>query len=263
MRYATAIWNYTEPGVPLPDLVREFVDFGYDTISLSSGQFPDFDDPSLRETAALVRDRGLGVTIHGAFDFGVEGVARALDLFGDAVLAATFDPLTEVDSCGSSYATARMAPVVAEILRRSEGSGLRVGIEDLPLDTHALDTYRADLGPLTENPRYGMLLDVGHLNLRLRRWSYYQSLSVADTITRIPIPIVEAHLHDNNGEGDQHGHFGFGNVDFAAVAEALRSVGFEGVSTVEIAPSFHNSTPAASKPHSQASLAEWRALRGA
>jgi sugar phosphate isomerase/epimerase len=260
MRYATAIWNYSEPDLGLPDLVSEFAGFGYDTISFSSGQFPDFDDPALSETAALVHDRGLGVTIHCAFDFGVEGVARALALFGDRALAVTFDPLTEVDSCGSSFATARMAPVLAEILLRSEGSALRVGIEDLPLDAHALDTYRADLGPLMASGRYGMLLDVGHLNLRLRRWSYFQNLSVAEYIAQVPIPIVEAHLHDNNGEGDQHGHFGFGNVDFAAVAEALKAVGFDGVSTVEVAPSFHDSTPADSRPHAKASLDQWKAL---
>jgi len=261
MRYAIAIWNYTEPDVPLPRLVSEFADFGYDTISFSSGQFGDRAAPEMRETAALIRDRGLGVTLHCAFDFGAEGVRHVLDLFGEAVLAVTFDPLAEVDSCGSSFATGRMAPVLAEILRHTEGSALRVAIEDLPLDARALDHYRADLGPLLGD-RYGMLLDVGHLNMRLRRWSYFAGLSIADYITGIPVPIVEAHLHDNHGEGDQHAPLGFGNLDFAAVAEGLKLAGFDGVSTVEIAPTFHGSTPAESKPHSQASLAQWKALWG-
>jgi sugar phosphate isomerase/epimerase len=260
MRYATAIWNYAEPDVTLPDLVSDFADFGYDTISFSSGQFTDFGDPALGETAALIRERSLGVTLHCAFDFGAEGVAKVLGLFGESVLAVTFDPLSEVDSCGSSFATAQMAPVLAEILRRSEGTAVRVGIEDLPLDTHALHHYRADLEPLLASNRYGMLLDVGHLNLRLRRWSYFTGLSVAEYIARIPVSIVEAHLHDNSGEGDRHGHFGFGDIDFAAVAEGLKAVGFDGVSTIEIAPSFHDSTPAESRPHAKASLDQWKAL---
>jgi len=260
MRYATAIWNYVEEGMRLSDLVREFAGFGYDTISFSSGNLGGARDEAMREAAGVVDELGLGVTVHCAFDFGVEGVTKALGILRDAVLAVTFDPMSEVDSCGMSYATEQMAPVVAEILRRTEGSQVRVGIEDLPLDQKALDRYRADLGPLTENPRYGMLVDVGHLNMRLRRWRYFAGLSVEEYITRIPVPIIEAHLHDNNGEGDQHAHLGFGNLDFAAVAEGLKAAGFEGVSTVEIAPSFHGSTPAESKPHARESVERWKAL---
>jgi sugar phosphate isomerase/epimerase len=259
MRYATAIWNYTEPDVRLVDLVREFVGFGYDTISFSSSQFGD-PDHEMREAAALVHAEDLRVTVHCAFDFGVEGAQTAMDLFGDRLLAITFDPLSEVDSCGSSFATAQMAPVLADILSRSQSSAVRVAIEDLPLDMRALDHYRADLGPLLASDRYGMLLDVGHFNLRVRRWSYFAGLSVGEYIARIPVPVVEAHLHDNSGEGDRHGHFGFGNIDFAAVAEGLKAVGFDGVSTIEIAPSFHDSTPAESKPHAKASLEQWKAL---
>jgi sugar phosphate isomerase/epimerase len=260
MRYATAIWNYAEERVRLSDLVREFAGFGYDAISFSSGNFGGAKDAEMREAARVIGEQGLGVTVHCAFDFGVEGVTKALELLGDAVLAVTFDPVTEVDSCGMSFATGEMAPMVAEILRRTEGSQVRVGIEDLPLDRAALGRYCADLGPLAENPRYGMLVDVGHLNMRLRRWRYFSGMSVAEYITRIPVPIIEAHLHDNNGEGDQHGHLGFGNLDFAAVAEGLKAAGFEGVSTVEIAPSFHGSTPAESKPRARESLGRWKAL---
>jgi sugar phosphate isomerase/epimerase len=231
-------------------------------VALSSGQFGEAQAEELREAADVVEAEGLGVTLHCAFDFGVEGVQQALDLYGDRLVAITFDPLSEVDSCGSSFATGRMAPVLAEILRRTEGSRVRVGIEDLPLDAHALQTYGKDLEPLLASDRYGMLLDVGHLNLRRRRWPYFQGLSVEEYVARIPVPIVEAHLHDNQGETDQHGHFGLGNVDFPAVAEALRVYGSGGVSTIEIAPSFHGSTPAESKPHAQASLARWRQLLG-
>ncbi|MBM3499926.1 MAG: sugar phosphate isomerase/epimerase [Armatimonadetes bacterium] len=260
MRYATAIWNYAEPEVRLVDLVREFASFGYDTISLSSGQFGDPEGRELREAAELIAETDLAMTLHCGFAFGVDGVQQALDLLGERLLAITFDPLSEVDSCGSRFATGQMAPVLAEILRRTAGSAVRVGIEDLPLDARALDTYRADLGPLVETGRYGMLLDVGHLNLRRRQWPYFRGLSVAEYVERIPVPIIEAHLHDNNGQADQHGHFGFGDLDFGSVAEALKAVGFEGVSTIEIAPSFHDSSPPESKPHARASLEQWKQL---
>jgi sugar phosphate isomerase/epimerase len=85
-------------------------------------------------------------------------------------------------------------------------------------------------------------------------------MSVADYIGRLPLPIVEVHLHDNNGQKDEHGHFGLGNIDFGEVAAALKSVGFDGVSTIEIAPSFHGSTPAESKPRARESLERWKAI---
>jgi sugar phosphate isomerase/epimerase len=89
---------------------------------------------------------------------------------------------------------------------------------------------------------------------------YFEGVSVAEYLQRVPLPVVEVHLHDNNGERDEHGPFGLGNVDFDEVGEALKAIDFAGVSTIEIAPSFHGSTPADSKPHARASLATWRAI---
>jgi sugar phosphate isomerase/epimerase len=81
---------------------------------------------------------------------------------------------------------------------------------------------------------------------------------VGEYLARLPLPVWEVHLHDNSGDRDEHGHFGLGNVDFAAVAAGLKAIGFSGVSTIEIAPSFHGKTPAESKPLSAESLAQWK-----
>ncbi len=259
MRYANAIWNYTEPDLPVLDVVREFADFGYDAISFSSLQFPRLHEEA-EGMAALIRERDLAVTVHCSFDVTLADVECALGWFGDALRAITFDPVMTFEPRGGFYDTTRMVPLLRDIVEMSEGTQLHVAIEDFPLDDSAVDFYRQDLEPLLECPRYGILIDVGHLNIRLTGGGHFEGMSVAGYIEGLPLPIAEVHLHDNNGQKDEHGHFGLGRIDFTEIAEALRSVGFDGVSTIEIAPSFHGSTPAESKPRAKESLERWRAI---
>ena len=260
MRYANAIWNYTEPDVPLLDLVEEFARFGYDAISFSSTQLPKQTEGEWRDIAAFVEDRDLVVTIHCSFDLTLADAGRALDWFADSLRAITFDAVMASDPRGAFYDTQRMVALLRGIIGTSEGTQLRVAIEDFPLDDSAVEFYRAGLEPLLECGRYGILVDVGHLNMRLHGGGYFEGMSVAEYIARLPLPVVEVHLHDNNGARDEHGHFGLGNIDFAEVAAALKSVGFDGVSTIEIAPTFHGSTPSESKPRAKESLDRWKAL---
>jgi sugar phosphate isomerase/epimerase len=71
---------------------------------------------------------------------------------------------------------------------------------------------------------------------------------------------VEIHLHDNDGTKDQHGHFGFGSVDFREVAGALKALCFDGVCTIEVAPPLHGSTAEQSRKKAVQSLHAWQRL---
>lgn len=253
MRWAAAAWNYEEPGVALEDLLDEFAGFGCDTVALSSEQFPSMDQARI---AAHLRRRGLPATLHCVFETPVDVICAFADLLGELLLACTWDPIRVTDSRGTRYDLAGMVPVLQRVL--SATAGTRVGIEDFPLDREALDFYRRDLEPLLASSRFGMLADIGHLNLRRTEWPSLRGVSVGEYLRRLPLPVWEVHLHDNHGTRDEHGHFGMGTVDFRAVAEGLRSIGFDGVSTIEIAPSFHGSTPRESKPRLVESLARWK-----
>ena len=105
-----------------------------------------------------------------------------------------------------------------------------------------------------------MLVDVGHMNLRLHSEGYFHGITPGEYFARIPVPILEVHLHDNKGDDDRHGHIGFGDVDFTAVARGLRATGFDGISTIEICPLFHGSKPPESRPRVRESLDTWRKL---
>jgi sugar phosphate isomerase/epimerase len=259
MRYANAIWNYMEPDLPVLDVVKEFADFGYDAISFSSSQLPKLDEEAER-IAAFIAERDLAVTMHCSFDVTLADLRCALGWFGDALRTITFDAMMRFEPRGGFYDTGGMVPVLRDIVEMTEGADLRVAIEDFPLDGSAMAFYRDGLAPLLECPRHGILIDVGHLNMRLTGGGYFAGMSVEDYVRAVPLPVVEVHLHDNNGQKDEHGHFGLGNIDFGEISEALKSVGFDGVSTIEIAPSFHGSTPAESKPRAKESLERWKAV---
>jgi len=257
MHYAPAIWNYEEPGVDLLDLIDQFAHMGYDTISFGSWELLR---SGPQRIASHLRDRGLHTVMHGNFDTAVGDVLRLCELLGDLLLTCTFDAAQTQDSRGTLYDVPRMAPYLAELLSGTEGTDLRIGVEDFPLDQAGLDYYRAGLEPLLGSERYGMLVDVGHLNMRLRKWPCYEGASVGEYLARLPLPVWEVHLHDNNGERDEHGHLGLGNIDFGQVATGLKAIGFAGVSTIEIAPGFHGASPQESKPRSAESLRQWKGL---
>lgn len=260
MRYATAIWNYAEAHIPLTDLVRDFADFGYDTISFLPWQFINCESSQAQDVVKLMDERGLAATVHGNFDTPLDDAHRIIDLLGDRLLAMTFDAAMRPSSLGTVFDSARMAQHVQSLLDMTPHANFRLAVEDYPLDALALGFHREHLGELIQCERYGMLVDVGHMNMRLRAGGYFEGQSVMDYFRRLPLPVVEVHLHDNSGPKDEHGHFGLGNIDFGQVAGALKAIGFQGISTIEIAPAFHGSNPAESRPRSKDSLDAWKWL---
>jgi sugar phosphate isomerase/epimerase len=96
--------------------------------------------------------------------------------------------------------------------------------------------------------------------MRMNGSEYFRGVAVAEYFRSLPCPLIELHLHDNSGEKDDHGHFGFGTVPIDEVAKALKDMKFDGVCTIEIVPAFHGSTPEESKDRAVESLNLWRSL---
>jgi len=260
MRYAVAIWNYMEPGTDFLALIDEFVGLGYDAIAAQARQFTDLDTDQADALVSYLHERDLQVAVHGNFDTDLADLRMVHSLLGDRLRTVTFDAAMRPDSRGQLFDTARMAGFLGQIIEMTPSACLKVAVEDFPLDATGLEFYREDLQPLLECPRYGILIDVGHLNLRLAAGGYFEGVTVDEYFRRLPLPVVEVHLHDNRGKKDDHAHFGYGDVDFAQVRRALKAIGFDGLSTIEIAPTFHGSTPQQSKPRARESLQTWRAL---
>ena len=259
MKHGVTVWNWAEPGKPLAALVQELAGMGFEVMSFLPGQLLSLSHAQSRALLAVLDGYRLPATVHGTCDLEPDMIERIVTLLGRRLLAFTLDPLLRTDSRGTLYAVNAMVALLQVIQASTRGTGVRFGIEDFPLDPLALDYYREELEPVLESPRFGILLDVGHMNLRMAQEDYFAS-DVGDYIAGLPLPIVEVHVHDNRGDRDSHEPLGAGDIPFPAVAGALMAVGFDGVSTIEIAPSFHGSTPAASRAHLQRTFEVWRGM---
>lgn len=258
MRYGVAVWNFCEERTRLAGLVREFAGFGFDAVSFLPGQIVPLGEEEERELRGALDDHGLAATVHGNFDMTRADVERIVAALGKRLLAITMDAAMAADSRGYFYDAARMARLLVEIDSATRGAGVVFGVEDFPLDPAALEFYRGGLGPALPLERLGTLVDLGHANIRRSRGGYFKGIGPAEQISRLPLPVIEVHVHDNAGDRDAHAPLGDGSLPVDEAARGLAAAGFDGVSTIEIAPGFHGSTPAESKPRARESLERWR-----
>lgn len=111
------------------------------------------------------------------------------------------------------------------LLDAGRAVGIGIMIENVPAGFNTPEQLADLLDPL---PELGLHLDVGHANL-----------GVAANVTE---PILErfgdrlrhVHLHDNDGDADQHLPLGAGTIDLPPVIQAIRRSGYDGTITLEV-----------------------------
>ena len=87
----------------------------------------------------------------------------------------------------------------------------------------------ADLNRMIEaldHPRFGACWDVGHANI--------QGLSHREELVTLGKNLKAVHIHDNNGQKDQHKPPFDGTMDFDDFMQGLIDIGFEGPFTFEV-----------------------------
>lgn len=95
-------------------------------------------------------------------------------------------------------------PVWNDVEKRATDIGCRIAIENI------FDEEPSVLRVLIEainSPRVGHCFDVGH-------WNLFHSVSMADWFAELGNRIIHVHVHDNQGEDDDHLPLGDGNIDF-------------------------------------------------
>ncbi len=262
MRYAIAIWNYCWNAEQLVGAVNDFANAGFDTISFHPDQFAGAGADQLPAVIETLRRRALNATVHGSVAMEPRVMATLAGAFGETLRVFSMDSALCQDSRGTLHDARRIAAALTHLQELTHGTDVWIAVEDFPLDSTALEFFAGELQGVYHHPRTGILVDVGHMHMRMRSAGSFAGMSVADYFSRLPVPLVEVHLHDNNGERDQHGHFGYGSVPFGEIAAALRAQRFDGISTIEVAPALHNRPPHESKPDALASLTQWRQFMG-
>jgi len=109
------------------------------------------------------------------------------------------------------------------VMERADASGVKVAIENI-VDSEPYHLKR--LAQEVGHPHFGLCLDVGHREI-------FSSLKIADWVTGMHPHILEMHLHDNGGAGDDHSPIGEGRVDFDSLFKKVDELGLDPVYTLE------------------------------
>lgn len=105
-------------------------------------------------------------------------------------------------------------------------------LENMPMPRFSLakpeDVCR--LAEAVRSPHLKLCLDTGHV-------AVFPELSAGDAVRRLGDFLAVLHLHDNQGDWDAHLPPGQGRIDWADFFAALTEVDFDGVLSLETAPS--------------------------
>lgn len=264
-----ATWNYHEG--TLAGRIRQFAAMGFDAVSLSPGDASALCGGLTPDVEEAILSRGLAVTIHGAFSPG--GITTP-----DEVLLAEFQSYVawhartgalhtvNYDAAGLKgaggeweYDAATMRRVLRKMLSSSNGSGFSVGVEDWPRTREQLES----MAELRAYPHLGILIDLGHLNLRVREGSPpgddFPLNAARSYLDAVDLPINEVHVHNNDGVGDRHAPPTSGTADVVALAGILRRKGVHCVSTIEIVPAWCGLSEEQGLEAAREALDFWRA----
>ena len=255
MLQGLAIWHY--PHRTIAENVRFFAAYGLDSVSVHGSQFARaITDPvAAEDIACAVSDTGVVFTVHGClprhhtpeaveiFETELELWARWQDAHG-LISVLSFDvPQTIREGQGIGGYLRRVLDAVPQC---------KVAVEDFGLTAREVE----QISFLKGNERFGYLVDLGHLFLRMKGLNtggkvLFTNSSYEHPPVRCPdathfysalaakeFPIFEMHLHNNDGVSDLHWFLEEGSLDVPAVARAIRELDFQGILTVESAPGF-------------------------
>jgi len=109
--------------------------------------------------------------------------------------------------------------------------GVKLGVENGSSPSSPFSTPE-ELRKVVEEVGAGIVYDVGHANLREREEG--RRLDVRSQIRAMGKSLLHLHVHDNRGKDDDHLVPGEGEIDFVALSEALREVGYRGMVIAEL-----------------------------
>jgi sugar phosphate isomerase/epimerase len=190
----------------------------------------------LKKLNILLNDLNIPVTIHGDLGMPIQNVEKILQALNGKVACFSLDPRCRIDPNGAFFSLEKHMPILEWLVDVHAEYGIEFCIEDFPLSEQAFNTNKSELKNILSCPAFGILLDIGHMNLRIIDDSYNFGNDYSEYIKKIPVPIKEIHLHDNPGDGDKHMPIGHGNINFKNVISALKTKQFDNFCTVEVTP---------------------------
>ncbi len=257
MKTGLAIWHY--PQRTLAENIAFFAGHGFESLSSIGSVMVKhcLKEAAGEQLAAVLRQTGIELTVHHKLP-DLDKYSDA-EFYRDICLMRTWQEQHGLLSILSfdvpqSIRDRQAGAYIDFVLRAFEGTATRVAVEDYGLN----DAERAQLAPFEGNPRFGLLIDIGHMNIRLSGGGNPLRTLFAPSGEGAPrpvgdngyeafchafacktFPIFEIHLHNNDGKLDLHNFLECGTVQAADIARTLRTVGYDGVVTIESVPGCH------------------------
>ncbi len=266
MKIGIATWGFGDVYPSLSDIAVYFAQQGFEALSFLPEQILNLDEQQKNNLNSVIESHGLITSIHGACHLAEliapEYIKTFIKTLGNSLYAISLDSAMAFNSCGYYFDAKKMQNILISINNIVLDHDIYIGIEDFPLDNYCLEQYRESLSDILICSHYGVLIDIGHANIRLKSQEYFSNLTYGQYMERIPRRIFEVHVHDNDGSKDLHLAIGEGNTDFKAVIQGLKNIGFNGMATIQIAPFLHNATGQQDLPKALASLSLLKNLWG-
>ena len=251
MKNGLAIWHY--PHRTVLENVAFFAQQGFDSVSILGFHMDEIcaDEKQSAQLAQLISDEGIILTVHhklplshekesiSSFKATIDRFAAGQKRYG-LLSVLSFDVAQKIRD--------NVTPYVEYVLEKVPQS--KIAVEDFGLNA----AERAQIEHLKEEKRFGYLLDIGHMYIRLcgkneSTLTLFTNSHEECSATDMPsfkeflaafrskeFPIFEIHLHNNDGINDMHYFLDDGTLDIKMIASVLKEVDFDGILTIESAP---------------------------
>ena len=248
-----AAWHY--PHRTTVENVEFFAKNGFFAISILGGHMDSIcrDITLSAELAKTVKNNNVILTVHhilprshsaddvAIFKDSVDVIAAWQKKYG-LINVLSFDVPQNIRD--------NITPYVEYVL--SYDKFLKVAVEDFGLNS----AEKLQLELFKGNKRFGYLVDIGHLYIRIRGKNNGQvdifknqpqeclqtdTPGYTDFVKAIKskeFPIFEIHIHNNDGVDDLHYFLNDGTLDIPMIAKVLKNVEYDGILTIESDPGF-------------------------
>ena len=233
MKKGVTIWNYKQKASL--DAAQAFYDIGYDAVSWHGKYFSEMSDEGRDEIADFLSKNKMCFTIHHRlpkarddddfykdFYIHLDRILNWQKKYG-LLEGLSFDIYNEYES------TLSYLEYAVKLFR---GTGVFLACEDLPLEQDVYERFFEKM--LTPDDNFGILIDTGHLNIRMTQQNKREPKNFIDAFKKLPLQVKEIHLHDNLGLDDDHMYSGYGTLPHNAIMQGLKEICFDGIVSVEI-----------------------------
>ena len=249
-----AIWHY--PTRTDAQNAAFFADHGFKAVSMLGDSMAKIgrDDALSEEFASVIREKNLILTVHGnlprshsdedveVFKRDVDSIAKWQEKYG-LIKIFSFDVWGQIRD--------NITPYVEYVFAYKQFG--KIALEDFCLT----EAEKAQVESFKGDPRFGHLIDIGHLNVRINGkttlpFDILRHSDLECPKTENPgfsaflqafrskeFPIFEIHLHNNDAVNDLHDFLQVGTADMHDISAVLKEINYDGIVTIESVPGMH------------------------